>query len=69
LDNIKYEYECYDIQTKKFSDIINNIEHNKENFYPPESKYLFKDYLKVIDNLKKDLKTMEDNIKKDKYNK
>jgi len=64
LKNIKYEYECYDVQTQKFSDIINNIENNKENFYPPEAKHLFKDYLKVIDILKQDLKTMENNIKK-----
>jgi cytochrome c oxidase subunit 1 len=69
LDNIKYEFEAYEMQTKKFSDIIKNIEQNKENFYPPESKYLFKDYLEVIDNLKKDLKTMEINVKKDNNNK
>jgi cytochrome c oxidase subunit 1 len=63
LDTIKYEYGCYDVQTQKFQDIINNIEKNKENFFPQESKQLFEDYLKVIDILKKNLKNMETNIK------
>lgn len=65
LNRINYEYTAYDMQDKKFRDIINNIDNNKENFYPPESKSLFKEYLIIIDVLKTEMKSVETNLKKD----
>jgi molecular chaperone GrpE (heat shock protein) len=64
MKNIEEEYKAYDTQTEKFQEILRNIKENKENFYPPESKHLFKDYIEVIDILKKNLKTMETDITK-----
>lgn len=66
LDRIKYEYKAYDNQEKKFQDTINDINNNKEKFYPKESKALFKEYIKLIKDLKINLKSMETNLKKHK---
>nr|YP_010259465.1 LAGLIDADG endonuclease [Stachybotrys echinatus]UIX25761.1 LAGLIDADG endonuclease [Stachybotrys echinatus] len=66
LEKIKYEYKAYDNQEKKFQKTINNINNNKENFYPKESTSLFKDYIEVIKGLKINLKSMETNLKKRK---
>lgn len=65
LNRIEYEYKCYDIQDEKFRNIIKNIDNNKENFYPQESKALFKEYLDIIDVLKTEMKSVETNLKKD----
>jgi hypothetical protein len=64
LDRIIDEYKAYDTQEKKFKNTIKNIKKNKENFYPEESTDLFKDYIKIIKDLKTNLKSMQKNIKK-----
>nr|YP_010259447.1 LAGLIDADG endonuclease [Stachybotrys chlorohalonata]UIX25743.1 LAGLIDADG endonuclease [Stachybotrys chlorohalonata] len=66
LDRVKIEYEAYDNQEKKFKFTINNINSNKENFYPKESISLFKEYIQIIKGLKINLKSMETNLKKRK---
>jgi len=59
LDRITYEYKAYEDQEKKFQNTINNINSNKENFYPKESTSLFKEYIEIIKGLKVNLKSME----------
>lgn len=55
LNNVEHEFKAYDNQEKKFKKIISNINKKKENFFPDESKYLFKEYVTVIKVLKKNL--------------
>jgi hypothetical protein len=66
LERIKFESKAYKNQEKKFKDIINDINNEKENFFPTESKGLFEDYLKVIDQLNKNLNLMKKNISRKK---
>ena len=64
LKNLEFEYKAYKNQIKKFQNIIDNIDQRKENFFPDESKLLFKEYIEVIEHLNKTLKVMEKNLKK-----
>ena len=63
LDRIKSEYKVYDDQEKKFKNTINNINSNKENFYPKESTSLFKEYIQLLKSLKVNLKSMEKELR------
>lgn len=62
LDRIQSEYKAYKFQDKKFKKIINDINKGNENFYPQESKILFKDYLDLLKELKINLKIMKRNV-------
>lgn len=64
LNNVRSEFQAYDNQEKKFKKIVVDINKEKENFFPNESTSLFKDYITVIKILKKNLKSVEKNIKK-----
>ena len=64
LTNVKKEFEAYDNQTNKFNNIINNIDNGKEQFFPDESKPLFEEYVKMINLLKINLKSIEVNLNK-----
>jgi len=64
IKNIDYEYQAYFNQEKKFKKIVIDIHNNKENFYPEESKSLFKEYIKVIKLLKTNLKDIKRELKK-----
>lgn len=64
MDRIKSELKAYNDQSKKFKNIINNINKGKEKFYPEESKHLFKDYVELVDTLRVNIKYMETNLKK-----
>lgn len=64
LNNVRSEFQAYDNQEKKFKKIVVDINKEKENFFPDESTSLFKDYITVIKILKKNLKSVEKNIKK-----
>jgi len=64
LNNVRSEFQAYDNQEKKFKKIVVDINKEKENFFPEESTSLFKDYITVIKILKKNLKSVEKNIKK-----
>ncbi len=64
LGNIHEEFRLYDIQTKKFKKIVHNIDRKKEEFFPSESKPLFKEYIDLVNILKKNLKSLEKNLKK-----
>nr|YP_009546963.1 hypothetical protein [Hirsutella thompsonii]AYP41279.1 hypothetical protein [Hirsutella thompsonii]AYP41309.1 hypothetical protein [Hirsutella thompsonii]AYP41337.1 hypothetical protein [Hirsutella thompsonii] len=64
LNKIKFELEAYKLQKKKFQQSINNIKKGKENFYPDQSKYLWKDYIEVIKHLNFNLESMRKNLKK-----
>nr|UED14383.1 hypothetical protein [Ophiocordyceps sp.] len=66
LEKIQFELDAYTNQKKKFKQSINNIKKGKENFYPDEAKYLWKDYIEVIKILKSNLKSMKKNLKKNK---
>lgn len=64
IKNIEYEYQAYFNQEKKFKKIVIDINDNKENFYPKESKSLFNEYVKVIKLLKSNLKDVKKELKK-----
>nr|QWS06167.1 hypothetical protein [Clonostachys rogersoniana] len=64
LDRIQEEYKAYDNQDRKFRSIINNIKKEREQFYPNEAQSLFKEYLDILKVLKKNLKSMESEMKK-----
>lgn len=66
---VENELKAYYNQKKKFKNIIDKIKKGKENFYPDESKFLFKDYIKVINNLNANLKSMKTTLKKQEINK
>lgn len=63
IQNINYEYEAYNNQEKKFKKIVIDIDNNKENFFPKESKSLFKEYVEVVKILKKNLKDIKKDLK------
>jgi len=69
LQNIDYEYEAYHNQEKKLKKIVLDINKNKENFYPKESKSLFKEYVEVVKILKINLKEIKKELKNNKKNK
>lgn len=62
LEQVTYESDTYEAQKQKFKDIIINIDQNKENFYPLESKILFVQYIEVIQHLLKELNLRKLNI-------
>lgn len=64
IKNIDDEYQAYFNQEKKFKKIVIDINDNKENFYPKESKSLFNEYVKVIKLLKSNLKDIKKELKK-----
>ena len=66
LNNVKHEYKAYDNQEKKFKKIVIDISKEKEEFFPGESKSLFKEYVGVIKILKKNLQHVEKTLSKDK---
>ena len=66
LNNVKSEFKAYDNQEKKFKKIVVDINKEKENFFPNESKLLFKEYVGVIKILKKNLKSVEKVLSKNK---
>jgi hypothetical protein len=66
IQNINYEYEAYNNQEKKFKKIVIDIDKNKENFFPKESKSLFKEYVEVVKILKINLKDIKKDLKKRK---
>lgn len=63
IDNVISELKAYDNQEKKFKKIVVDINKEKENFFPNESKSLFNEYVSVIKILKKNLKSLEKNLK------
>lgn len=66
LNNVKYEYKAYNNQENKFKKIVIDINKEKEEFFPNESKYLFKEYVSVIKILKKNLKSVEKILSQEK---
>lgn len=64
LKNIKYEFEAYNNQEKKFKKIVVDINKERENFYANESESLFNSYVDVVKILKRNLKEIEKNLKK-----
>ncbi len=66
LNNVKYEYKAYNNQEKKFKKIVIDINKEKEEFFPNESKSLFKEYVSVIKILKKNLKSVEKILSQEK---
>lgn len=66
LNNVKYEYKAYNDQENKFKKIVIDISKEKEEFFPGESKSLFKEYVGVIKILKKNLQHVEKTLSKDK---
>lgn len=63
LNNVRSEFKAYDNQEKKFKKIVVDINKEKENFFPNESRSLFNEYVSVIKILKKNLKSVEKNLK------
>lgn len=63
LKNIEEKFEFYTDQKERFLQTINNIKEGKENFYSNDSVNLFKEYLKLIDFINAELKTMEQQVK------
>lgn len=63
LKNIEEKFEFYTDQKERFLQTINNINQGKENFYSNDSAVLFKEYLKLIDFINAELKTMEEQVK------
>ena len=66
LNNIKSEFRAYDNQEKKFKKIVVDINKKKESFFPDESKSLFNEYISVVKILKKNLKSVEKTLSKNK---
>ena len=66
LNNVKSEFKAYNNQENKFKKIVVDINKEKENFYPNESKLLFNEYVSVIKILKKNLKSVEKVLSKSK---
>lgn len=65
LKKIEYEFDVYNNQEKNFKNIVVDINKGRENFYSNESKSLFNSYVDVIKILKRNLKEMEKNLKKE----
>jgi hypothetical protein len=56
----------YNNKEEKFQNIINNIDNNKEQFFPNESKKLFEEYVDVVKILKNNINSIKENLKKNK---
>jgi hypothetical protein len=66
IKNVEYEFKAYDNQEKKFKKIVVDINKEKEKFFPNESQSLFNEYVSVIKILKKNLKSVEKTLLKNK---
>jgi hypothetical protein len=64
IKNLDKEFKQYDDQDKKFKTIVVNIQKKKENFYPNESKDMFKEYVELVNILKKNLKSTKKELTK-----
>jgi hypothetical protein len=64
IQKVDEEFKAYSNQEKKFKKIVVDINKNKENFYPNESRSLFNDYINVVKFLKKNLKNIKKELKK-----
>lgn len=62
LERIKNELEAYNIQQKKFK--LWSKGKGKDFTYPDEARKLFKEYSRVLKNLRPSLKSMKKKIKK-----
>jgi hypothetical protein len=49
----------------RFAETVNKIDRNEENFYPKESKRLFKEYVEIVGILKDHMKSQLDDLTKD----
>jgi hypothetical protein len=65
LKNLKYEFDAYNNQEKKFKKIVVDINKERENFYANESKSSFDSYVGIVKILKRNLKEIEKNLKKE----
>lgn len=63
IKNIKKEFNHYDINEKKFKEIVVNIGKGKEGFYPNDSISGFNESINIIKKLKSNLKSMIKNVK------
>lgn len=61
FDRVQTENKAYKIQATKFG----ILSKGKDGWYPPESKHLFKEYQKVLRDLRPYLRLMEKNLKKE----
>jgi hypothetical protein len=66
IKNVESEFKAYDNQEKKFKKIVVDINKEKEKFFPDESQSLFNEYVSVIKILKKNLKSVEKTLSKNK---
>ena len=66
IKNVQHEFKAYEIQENKFKKIVVDINKEKENFFPNESQSLFNEYVSVIKILKKNLKSVEKALSKNK---
>lgn len=66
IKNVEYEFKAYDNQENKFKKIVVDINKEKEKFFPNESQSLFNEYVSVIKTLKKNLKSVEKKLSKNK---
>jgi hypothetical protein len=55
LNTLVNEIQIYQLQRQKFIDIINRIDEGIENFYPPQAKSLFEEYVLIIDHFLVDM--------------
>jgi len=66
INNVKSEFKAYNNQENKFKKIIVDINKKKEEFFPNESQSLFNEYVSVVKVLKKNLKSIEKTLSKNK---
>jgi hypothetical protein len=59
------EIKDYDEKIVRFAETVNKIDRNEENFYPKESKRLFKEYVEIVGILKDHMKSQLDDLTKD----
>ena len=64
LNKVKEEFIGYSNKEKEFKRIVIDIDKNKENFYPNESKPLFNEYISIVRLLKKNLRDIHKELKK-----
>lgn len=69
IKNLDHEFKQYDNQEKTFKTIVVNISKKKEKFYPDESRVLFNEYVKLVNILKKNLKSTKKELRKYKNKK
>ena len=62
LHAILHERTLNVLQRQKFAETIARIDEGTENFYPPEAKILFEQYLDIIDHFVRELTIRANNI-------